>query len=142
MLEQGNGHECAPRGVGAPSSSRSKIAVPASYRKKRNAYSNRSTGARERSRQTWPGLGWGWPLCERSWKRMTGRSSFARSSAWAPPLPSACRFPTRGSRGMANGKRILVVEDAEDLTTILRDRFRREGYRVDTVQDGESALQT
>jgi len=43
---------------------------------------------------------------------------------------------------MANGKRILVVEDAEDLTTILRDRFRREGYCVDTVQDGESALQT
>jgi two-component system alkaline phosphatase synthesis response regulator PhoP len=43
---------------------------------------------------------------------------------------------------MANGKRILVVEDAEDLTTILRDRFRREGYCVETVQDGESALQT
>ena len=43
---------------------------------------------------------------------------------------------------MANGKRILVVEDAEDLTTVLRDRFRREGYCVDTVQDGESALQT
>ena len=43
---------------------------------------------------------------------------------------------------MANDKRILVVEDAEDLTTVLRDRFRREGYCVDTVQDGESALQT
>jgi two-component system alkaline phosphatase synthesis response regulator PhoP len=43
---------------------------------------------------------------------------------------------------MANRKRLLVVEDAEDLTTILRDRFRREGYCVDTVQDGESALQT
>jgi CheY-like chemotaxis protein len=43
---------------------------------------------------------------------------------------------------MANGKRILVVEDAEDLATVLRDRFRREGYCVDTVQDGESALHT
>ena len=41
---------------------------------------------------------------------------------------------------MANSKRILVVEDAEDLTTILRDRFRREGYCVDTVKYGESAL--
>ena len=43
---------------------------------------------------------------------------------------------------MAIGKRILAVEDAEDLATVLRDRFRREGYCVDTVQDGESALQT
>ena len=43
---------------------------------------------------------------------------------------------------MATGKRILVVEDAEDLASVLRDRFRRERYCVDTVQDGESALQT
>jgi two-component system, OmpR family, alkaline phosphatase synthesis response regulator PhoP len=43
--------------------------------------------------------------------------------------------------GMELGKRILVVEDAEDLATILSDRFRREGYRVETVRDGESALQ-
>jgi two-component system alkaline phosphatase synthesis response regulator PhoP len=43
---------------------------------------------------------------------------------------------------MATGKHILVVEDAEDLSTVLGDRFRREGYCVDTVQDGESALQT
>jgi two-component system alkaline phosphatase synthesis response regulator PhoP len=41
---------------------------------------------------------------------------------------------------MTNGKRILVVEDAEDLATVLRDRFRREGYYVDIVHDGESAL--
>lgn len=41
---------------------------------------------------------------------------------------------------MATGKRILVVEDAEDLATVLRDRFRREGYSVETVRDGESAL--
>jgi DNA-binding response OmpR family regulator len=33
-----------------------------------------------------------------------------------------------------------VVEDAEDLATVLRDRFRREGYFVETVRDGESAL--
>jgi DNA-binding response OmpR family regulator len=37
-------------------------------------------------------------------------------------------------------RRILVVEDAEDLATVLRDRFRREGYSVETVRDGESAL--
>src|ERR1700676_332803 len=43
--------------------------------------------------------------------------------------------------GMETGKRILVVEDAEDLATVLSDRFRREGYRVQTVRDGESALQ-
>ena len=41
---------------------------------------------------------------------------------------------------MATGKHILVVEDAEDLATVLRDRFRREGYSVETVRDGESAL--
>jgi len=41
---------------------------------------------------------------------------------------------------MATGKHILVVEDAEDLATVLRDRFRREGYNVETVRDGESAL--
>jgi two-component system alkaline phosphatase synthesis response regulator PhoP len=35
---------------------------------------------------------------------------------------------------------MLVVEDAEDLATVLRDRFRREGYIVETVRDGESAL--
>jgi two-component system alkaline phosphatase synthesis response regulator PhoP len=38
------------------------------------------------------------------------------------------------------GKRILIVEDAADLAVILRDRFRREGYDVQTVGDGESAL--
>jgi CheY-like chemotaxis protein len=38
-------------------------------------------------------------------------------------------------------KRILVVEDGEDLAIVLRDRFRREGYDVETVADGESALQ-
>jgi len=36
--------------------------------------------------------------------------------------------------------RILIVEDAEDLATVLRDRFQREGYSVETVHDGESAL--
>ena len=38
------------------------------------------------------------------------------------------------------GRRILVVEDAEDLAIVLRDRFRREGCSVETVRDGESAL--
>jgi two-component system alkaline phosphatase synthesis response regulator PhoP len=38
------------------------------------------------------------------------------------------------------GKRLLVVEDAADLSVVLRDRFTREGYHVDTVSDGESAL--
>jgi len=41
---------------------------------------------------------------------------------------------------METRKRILVVEDAEDLATVLRDRFMREGYSVETVPDGESAL--
>jgi two-component system alkaline phosphatase synthesis response regulator PhoP len=39
-------------------------------------------------------------------------------------------------------RRILVVEDAEDLATVLRDRFRRAGYSVETVHDGESALRS
>lgn len=43
---------------------------------------------------------------------------------------------------METRKRILVVEDAEDLATVLRDRFRSEGYSVDTVHDGESALRS
>jgi two-component system, OmpR family, alkaline phosphatase synthesis response regulator PhoP len=38
-------------------------------------------------------------------------------------------------------KRILVVEDSTDLAVVLRDRFRREGYSVEIVGDGESALQ-
>ncbi len=38
-------------------------------------------------------------------------------------------------------KRILVVEDSADLTVILGDRFRREGYDVATVADGELALE-
>lgn len=42
---------------------------------------------------------------------------------------------------METGKRILVVEDAEDQAVVVRDRFRREGYSVETVSDGESALQ-
>lgn len=33
-----------------------------------------------------------------------------------------------------------MVEDADDLATVLCDRFRREGYSVETVRDGESAL--
>jgi two-component system, OmpR family, alkaline phosphatase synthesis response regulator PhoP len=37
-------------------------------------------------------------------------------------------------------RHILVVEDAADLATVLSDRFRREGYAVTTVTDGESAL--
>lgn len=41
---------------------------------------------------------------------------------------------------MQTGKRILIVEDAEDLATVLRDRFCREGYGVETLRDGESAL--
>lgn len=40
----------------------------------------------------------------------------------------------------ASGRCILVVEDAEDLAIVLRDRFRREGCSVETVHDGESAL--
>jgi two-component system alkaline phosphatase synthesis response regulator PhoP len=39
-------------------------------------------------------------------------------------------------------RRILVVEDAEDLATVLRDRFRREGFVVETVGDGEAALRS
>jgi two-component system, OmpR family, alkaline phosphatase synthesis response regulator PhoP len=37
-------------------------------------------------------------------------------------------------------RRILVVEDAEDLAVVLRDRFRREGCSVEIACDGESAL--
>lgn len=41
---------------------------------------------------------------------------------------------------MPTGKRILIVEDANDLATVLRDRFRREGHSVEMLRDGESAL--
>jgi two-component system alkaline phosphatase synthesis response regulator PhoP len=47
---------------------------------------------------------------------------------------------SRECKEMEKGRRILVVEDAEDLATVLRDRFRREGYSVETARDGESAL--
>jgi DNA-binding response OmpR family regulator len=40
---------------------------------------------------------------------------------------------------MATSKHILVVEDAEDLATVLRDRFRQKGYCVETVRDGDAA---
>jgi two-component system alkaline phosphatase synthesis response regulator PhoP len=39
-------------------------------------------------------------------------------------------------------KRILVVEDSADLAIVLRDRLQRESYDVETVSDGELALQT
>jgi two-component system, OmpR family, alkaline phosphatase synthesis response regulator PhoP len=38
-------------------------------------------------------------------------------------------------------KRILVVEDSTDLATVLCDRLRGEGYDVESVADGASALQ-
>jgi two-component system, OmpR family, alkaline phosphatase synthesis response regulator PhoP len=41
---------------------------------------------------------------------------------------------------METARHILVVEDSEDLATVLGDRFRREGYSVEVVHDGESAL--
>jgi two-component system, OmpR family, alkaline phosphatase synthesis response regulator PhoP len=41
---------------------------------------------------------------------------------------------------LPTGKRILIVEDADDLATVLRDRFRREGHSVEMLRDGESAL--
>src|SRR5579863_7852160 len=43
---------------------------------------------------------------------------------------------------MATRKRILVVEDAEDLAIVLCDRFRRDGYSVEVAHDGETALRT
>jgi two-component system, OmpR family, alkaline phosphatase synthesis response regulator PhoP len=39
------------------------------------------------------------------------------------------------------GKRILVVEDSADLAVVLCDRLRGEGYDVETVANGELALQ-
>jgi two-component system, OmpR family, alkaline phosphatase synthesis response regulator PhoP len=38
------------------------------------------------------------------------------------------------------GKRILVVEDSADLALVLGDRLRSEGYEVQHVNSGESAL--
>ena len=38
-------------------------------------------------------------------------------------------------------KRILIVEDAVDLARVVGDRFRSEGYQVEAVSDGESAVQ-
>ncbi|NLX97837.1 MAG: response regulator transcription factor [Rhodopirellula sp.] len=42
---------------------------------------------------------------------------------------------------MVHGKHILVVEDEKHLATGIRYNLEAEGYRVDTVGDGHSALQ-
>jgi len=36
---------------------------------------------------------------------------------------------------------LLVIEDDEDILTLLRHHFTREGYVVDTAEDGESGLE-
>lgn len=41
----------------------------------------------------------------------------------------------------APGARVLVVEDEEDILELLVHNLRREGYRPQGVQDGESALE-
>jgi two-component system alkaline phosphatase synthesis response regulator PhoP len=38
------------------------------------------------------------------------------------------------------GKRILIVEDEADIAVTLSDRFQREGFHVEHVCDGESAV--
>ena len=41
---------------------------------------------------------------------------------------------------MADGKRILVVDDEPDILTALKDRLEFEGYQVTTAEDGQTAL--
>ncbi len=41
---------------------------------------------------------------------------------------------------MSSGKRILVVDDEVDIQTLLRYNLEREGFSVETVEDGISAL--
>lgn len=41
-----------------------------------------------------------------------------------------------------NGRRILIVEDEEDIRETLRDFFEGEGCKVSTAGHGEEALQT
>jgi CheY-like chemotaxis protein len=39
------------------------------------------------------------------------------------------------------GKKILVIDDEESILQMIHDGLSRSGYRVDTVADGETALQ-
>jgi two-component system alkaline phosphatase synthesis response regulator PhoP len=41
---------------------------------------------------------------------------------------------------VADGKRILVVDDEPDILTALKDRLEFEGYEVLTAEDGQTAL--
>jgi len=40
------------------------------------------------------------------------------------------------------GARILVVEDEEDIATLIRHHLEKEGYKVEVVSDGMSAVQS
>lgn len=41
---------------------------------------------------------------------------------------------------MADGSRILVVDDEQEIRELLKSYLEREGYVVDTVKDGKTAL--
>jgi len=38
-------------------------------------------------------------------------------------------------------KKILIAEDSKLLSAVLRDRFKEDGWDVDTAEDGENAIQ-
>src|SRR5687768_13200530 len=60
------------------------------------------------------------------------------SARRATPRPSpACRLHDRRNDRM--GARILIVEDEEPLTLLLRYNLEAEGYDVDTVARGDEA---
>jgi len=55
-----------------------------------------------------------------------------------PPAPQAEAGPARSDRGA--GRRVLVVDDEENVCDVVARALQNHGYSVDTVGDGQSAL--
>src|SRR5690606_27172315 len=68
-------------------------------------------------------------------------SSFPRSSRGPPGRPRN-RLRSSGLRNsiFCTVRRVLVVDDEENLRLVLRTLLRRHGYEVETAKNGEEAL--
>ena len=65
----------------------------------------------------------------------TGRSREARS-------PRAVDWPAGGDGALAAGRRVLVVDDEEDVRQFVRFILEDAGYVVDCAADGQQALRS